>query len=244
LLSSISVTIVPDAHSGVININSVGQTQDVSNIGKIVIARKVTSGTDWNDISTVTVEDVGDLTFEMNDISAVAGQVYSYNFDVYPPDSEMPSESGMVENIKCTLDGLFIGDSAAQYVAIANFQTEHMRNTAVQHVTTLSGRYPYRISNADTNYETGTSSGLFMYFDPDTCTITPDNYHVLSKEIIDWLTNGESKVLKTHDGQVWLVSIGENPAEIYNEFLGAHTIEFDWTEIGDVSEVELVGVSA
>ena len=242
MLSSISVTISSNTKTGMIDIQSTTSLQNLGTISKITILRSIANAGDYSIVKTIEPTTVDDLKFHLADIGGVSGKTYDYVVYVYKQDTLIPAESDLFEDLICKVDGLFIGDGTAQYFAVANFKTEHVRNIQVEHVTTLSGRLPYRISNADTNYETGTSSGLFMYIQG--CTLIPDYNHTLSKEILDWLTDGNSKVLKTHDGQAWVISIDDKPAENYSEFLGAHTVEFDWVEIGELSEVQLVEVSA
>lgn len=242
MLTSISVTVTPNTRTGMINISSVAAVSRVGDISRITISRKESGGTRFTVVKTIDVSALSDLTFELADISGISGKSYDYAVYVYGSDTIIPAEQDLFQNNKCVVDGLFIGDETAQYLAVANFKTEHIRNIEVEHVATLSGRLPYRISNADTNYESGKSSGLFMYIQG--CTLVPDYYHTLSKEILDWLTDGNNKILKTHDGQAWVVSIDNKPAETYNEFLGAQTIEFDWVEIGELEDEELVEVSA
>ncbi len=136
-----------------------------------------------------------------------------------------------LSNVK---EALFVGNASKSYVALSNFRTEIARNNSVEYVTTLRSKYPYAVRNGEVNYTTGVSKGLFLRLAPNGRNFLPDYDHSFATEIINFLSDGTPKIVKMLNGQEWYVSIDGNPREIYSEFLGAHEIEFSWTEIGAV----------
>lgn len=244
MLTYINVTIENNPYKGGLVIKSTSNVDDIGDVASIVISRKRSDSNTWEEIYTISVAAIEDFSFELVDYITLSGVLYDYNFDIMDSTGVIPIESGIIHNTKCSFEGLFVGNANRQYIAGANFKTETNRNTQVQHVTTLEGKYPYRVSNANTNYTTGKSAGLFLKLTEDKRRFVPDSDHSYSKEILDFLTDGTSKVIKTHDGQAWYVSIDANPKEVYSDFIGAHSIDFSWTEIGDLPRSLMAGVDS
>lgn len=242
MLTYINVSAQNEPFKGCIAIKSTSLTDNIGEASSIIVSRKCYNDTDWSVIRTVSLDSAESLSFELFDYSVKSGTSYSYNFDIMKENDIVPIESGMIENIDFTLDGLFVGNSQKQYIACSNFKTEVSRNNSVEYAMTVASKYPYAISNSALNYSTGKSSGLFMHFDDNMRRFVPDNDHSYATEILDFLTDGTPKIIKTHAGQIWYVSINANPKELYSDYIGMHLIEFSWTEIGELPISELVGV--
>lgn len=232
MLTYISVSIENQPFKCGVSINATAQKTSTGNVNSIKISRKRHGESSWVDIYTVPISSVADLSFNLLDILVLSGSTYDYNFDLMSGRTIV--ESGRVDNIRCWFEGLFVGDFKQYFVAGTNCRTETQRNTAVEYVTTLSGQYPYRVSNADLNYTTGTSSGLFLELDSIHNHFIPDTYHQFSNKVLDYLADGQEKILKTHDGQAWMITVDANPHKAYSGFYGMNPIEFAWTEIGEL----------
>ena len=139
----VNIKIENDPYRGGIQITSTAIATDVSSINSIVISRTATNSSHWTKMQTIDISSVEDLNFSCFDITAKSGVNYDYTVDVIGADSLMPIESNYYGPVKCSFEGLFVGDYKKQYVAGTNFKTETKRNTQVEYVTTLSGRYPY-----------------------------------------------------------------------------------------------------
>lgn len=234
MLNSISVSIENDYIHGGIRIKSTSNVNKIGDIASVVISRRPVSSSIWADVYVIEVNGAEDLSFDLLDILALSGTAYNYNIDLMPTGSIIPLESEVFYNIKFKFEGLFIGNFERFYVAGTNFKTETKRNMQVEYVTTLSGKYPYRVSNSETNYTTGSSSGLFLKLTDNQKSFEPDYNHSYSNEVLEFLCDGGSKILKTHDGQMWYVSIDGNPNKIYSDYEGMNALQFNWTEIGEV----------
>lgn len=234
MLTYINVTAQNNPYRGGIEINSEANTSSVSGITKIRIMKKQIGTGSWVETQSINIESVDDLNFSLLDISTRSGKTYSYSFDIMNGNSIV--ESGLVENIQFSFEGLFIGNYNKQFVAGSNFSIDSLqRNTSKTYVTTLSGKYPYAVSNASDNYSSGSASGLFLELTSDKKKFVPDYNHEYSDSIVDFLTDGTYKILKSHDGQAWFVSIDQNVSLPSNEhYTGMNAIQFNWTEIGDL----------
>lgn len=238
VLTCVKVQITNDSYRGGIEIKFTANGSLPSGVNKLLVKRKESKGSTWHTLITKTISKAEDLTFNAFDILVKSNCNYDYVIDIYKGNTLYQSQ--LFDNIECWFDGMFVGNFEKQFFSFANCQTDTKRVTQVEYVTTLSGRTPYRVSNADTNYTTGTSRGLFFDLDSNG-NPTPDYDHVFSEDVVDFLTDGSSKILKTSDGQIWYVSIDEAVELPFHErYLGYNEIEFDWTEIGDVPPFGLV----
>ena len=233
MLTYITVTVENNCYRGGIEIKSTVATDSVGSVSSILISRKDRSKTGWTELYTRAIESVEDFNFNLFDITAISGKSYDYAFDVKAGNNVI--ESQIIDNINCWFDGLFVGNFNEQYIAGSNYKTDTKRNTEVNYVTTLGSRTPYRVSNGLSNYTTGTSEGLFLKVTSDGKRFIPDVDHSYSTQVLDFLSDGTGKILKTHDGQIWYISIDNTPATPYNNgFEGMNSVTFSWTEIGDV----------
>ena len=228
-LSSITITFSNNPYIGGIEIRSTANIEELGNINKMAILRRMSGSTDWNEITSIDISSITDLTFNKVDILTLSGAKYEYSVDLKNGDEILETET--TDAIESWFDGLFIGDFETQYIAGTNFKTDYSTNQSVEYVETLNSKYPYRVSNGIANYCTGTSEGLFLELTDDKKSFKPDTYHTYSDKVLDFLCDGGTKILKTHDGHGWCVAIDSQPAKVYSDFLGMNAISFKWTEI-------------
>ena len=241
MLTYIEVSVSNDPFRGGVTLVSKAKKTSIDEVDSIKIYRKENNfSADLVLLDTIKVTSVSDLNFKRFDMTAVSGKEYVYVIDVMSADDMMPIEFQQFGVVKCKFDGLFVGDNNKQFLAGVNFKTEVKQNTQVEYVTTLNSKFPFRVSNSITNYSTGASEGLFLKFLEDKKRFIPDYDHSFSKSVIDFLTDGNSKIVKTHDGQIWYVSIDANPIPVYSDYTGMNAVSFNWTEIGDVPQFGMV----
>lgn len=239
LLSYITIDIANNPYKGGIEIHSTAKKSSIGNITEIRINRKNANKNSWKTIHSVTVSDVSDLTFDLFDITSMSGITYEYNIDIAAGNNIIESQS--FDSVMCEFEGLFVGNDDKQYIAGTNSKVDAKRNNEVSYVTTLGSRTPYRISNSAVNYSSGSASGLFLEFTEDGKKFIPDIDHTYSTSVLDFLTDGTGKILKTGEGQAWYVSIDDGAASPYNDnYIGMNSITFSWTEIGDLPEFGMV----
>ena len=239
-LSTIDLNIQNNEIKGYIEIVCAPKQEKSSAIQFLLLFRRVHGkNEEYTKIYEKELNNTGDLSFILMDITTRSGYSYDYYIEL-TNDNEtgyIVYEFGSIEDVQCEFDGLFIGNSEVRYLAPLDCKTSTNRITQVSYVTTLSGRTPYRVSNANTNYTTGQSSALFMPFD-----VNGNPTKVLTKEyvneIVDFLSDGTNKILKTSDGDAWCVSIDPEIQITFDEhFVGSSKIAFNWTEIDEIPDI-------
>ena len=241
-ITSINIAIKNNPIKGFIEFDSQKKTGASYRISYILISRKIHGEGEYDRIYEKEITNVDQLTFYDFDIGVKSGTSYDYYVELTDGNSigYTVIEFGEILNVGCWFDGLFIGNYEKQYMAPLNCSTSVIRNTQANYVMTLAGRTPYRVSNTSANYTTGQSSGLFMPLDNNKQPVKIDTKEY-TREVVDFLVDGTEKVLKTSDGEAWLVSIDpgvEIPSSDY--FTGFNIISFNWTEIGDIPAIRQV----
>ena len=99
-------------------------------------------------------------------------------------------------------------------------------------VTTLSGKYPYVVSNANTDYESGQFSMMFMPKDSDG-EYTTENDYIYREDIKAFLNDGKPKIMKLSDGRIWMIATTDGLTEDNGEVEHYVHHSFNWVEIGD-----------
>lgn len=204
---------------------------DVNAIKAIRIKRK----NDKNEMETLgefAVPVAGGLNFVVRDYSARAGKTYSYYAIPLIGDRE---GVGAKRDAKSEFRELFIGNGDKQFACGLNMQYTYQLHHSASYVQTYYSRYPHAIHNGNMRYATGSVTGLFLRRDARGEFIK-EGAHDYKEELLEFLTDGKPKVLKTPEGHMWHVSIDGEPKEDESEYIGASTVTFAWTETGPANE--------
>lgn len=176
------------------------------------------------------------MTFSLLDTNVLSGNTYQYLLVPVVGGVEMLGVSASIEYYQ---PFLHISDISGELFAYMNISVTEQRNTSVGYVKPLAGKYPHAVRNSETNYASGSAEALFLPFTsacvPDVSKATPSRNNAL-----DMLTNGLQKVMRTPDGRGWTISVDGEPRVNKDEFFGADTISFEWTEIAAFPETGVI----
>lgn len=216
-----------------IQIQCIATGTAVGNVSSVVLKKRYTGTSTWKKICTVEIDSVDDFSFSYFDPDTRSG--FSYDYIAIPVINNI-EQVGVMTTCTCKFSGIYIADSTSVWVALYNCEYSKVKNTQVSYVLTLASKYPKRVSNASTNYYTGSVAGLFLPADYSGDPIL-EQANEYKNALLDFLCNGKQKLLKTYDGNAWVVSIDSNPKENFSRFAGASTISFSWTEIGELDYI-------
>lgn len=190
----------------------------------------------YTTIATIPTMLPSDMTFTLLDTNVLSGNTYQYLLVPVVSGVEMLGVSASIEYYQ---PFLHLSDLSGELFAYLNISVTEQRNTSVGYVKPLRGKYPHAVRNSDTNYASGSAEALFL---PFTSACVPDvSKATLSRNnALDMLTNGLQKVMRTPDGRGWTISVDGEPRVNKDEFFGADTISFDWTEIAAFPETGVI----
>ena len=143
------------------------------------------------------------------------------------------------KEIKSEFNGLYICDKDNIYGTLYNLDVlDSTRNINASALSLLNNRYANVSSNGIANYDSGTTTGVFIKFNQDDNTIDISGGIKYRNKLKDWLANRKPKILKFYDGRIWLISVTGNITDTTNSVNDLRKITFDWVEIGDTENVE------
>lgn len=217
------------------NINAGNLTTALSNIDSIKIKRRKKDEFDWITLKSFPVED--SLSFVFEDNLAQSLQEYEYAFVPITAGAEGQYITG---EIATKFEGVFICDFDTIYKFYAG--VNYGENSRVQKVGVFEPfgkQYPVIVSNALTNYETGSFSGTVLSSGyVDNRVIDRPGIVKERKQLLDFLTNKKPKILKDWNSGIWLLQIIDNPKTVYKAKTGMGLLDVSamWVEIGDADK--------
>lgn len=199
-------------------------------VSDIRVKRRKKGTYDWITLFDVPIEKREDFKFQRFDRYARSNTEYEYAL--------IPVINGIEGNIntntvKSQFDGFCILDRDELYYSILKNSFTSQKNQSSTTVATIGRKYPYVFNASKNNYYAGSVTGIFMSYDPSTCNFDTDKGAIYRHDMMDFLCNGEPKILKHKDGRMWLVSIINYPTEVTGESDYTPQTTFEWVEIAN-----------
>lgn len=217
------------------------QTLEGGNIGDLgnrlqsmQLRRREIGKSTWTILAAYPIPDTAHLNFSFADYFARGRETkYEYSVTYILKDgTELPYISAAVVS---EFYGAIISDGVTTYhVYLDPSITSITRNRQANVVTTLNNKYPYIFFGSNSNYDSGSFSGTIIKKNEDEEDSQDfDASYRYREDMIDWLTNGEPKILKMEDGREWLMSVNGNVDVDNSEHVDKVNISFDFVQIGD-----------
>ena len=204
------------------------------NTDTIVIQTREKDSFEWKTIYTRPIVEDSDFNF-------IESYPYSRNRSVN--EYKLISQINGIENsyviIECKteFEGFFIVDKDNIYGTIFNTDfTDTVQNINNTTLELLNNKYPSVYSNSDVNYTSGTTSGCFLKFYPDSSDVDVNGGVKYRNDVMQWLCNGKYKILKLNDGRIFLIKIVGKPTDTNEGHQDLRRISFEWIESGDVND--------
>lgn len=144
-----------------------------------------------------------------------------------------------IKEIMVSFDGIFISDLTHNYGTILDIgsidTTRNNYKLTKQEIPMY--RYPFAHTFGDLNYDSGEVSGYFVPMN-DNCDFELEKSFEYQKNIMNWLTNGMPKILKSFDGRMWMINVDGSPTDSIDGHWQHRIIDFQWYESGDYTDEE------
>ena len=234
-----SIVVTNDAARCCINVVVEYPLDEVGDITHILLQRENEITGTTTDLIDKDVESIADLSFNYSDLEVVAGVSYQYTVVMSDADG-IGLRSGFASAV-CSFDGICIADETTSWktafgTSANQYSESYKRTRQVQYVTTLSGKFPHRVSNSASNYTTGSCTGWWIPLG-GRCgePVVTGNADAYRDAFIDFLANGKDKLLRTSNGKAMIVSIDGEIQENWNPRTELTTVTFNWTQIGEIN---------
>ena len=193
----------------------------------------------WENIIKKSVESESFVITQLDELDKYARSGVKYDYVLVPLFKN--GEQGVLTSIASItpdFEGIFIIEKDMLYHGLINVKMSTNKNRPVTVINTIDRLYPYVVTNGRNNYYTGSTSAVFMDTKED------DMYgwkfydsREYRENFMEFLCNGNPKVLKHFDGRMFLISVVDNPAqdESVNNYYPITT--FNWVEIGNAEDM-------
>lgn len=205
----------------------------LSQISGFRIKRRKTTDFNWVTLAYIPMDAEREQVL-YNDNFAVSGTEYEYALVPVLGNTE---GNYITETIGAKFDGVFLCDQDTIYKFYAGARygaSERVQKVGV--FEPYGRKYPVVVSNALTNYKTGSFGATILpsdYMrdgDVDRQAIVRER-----DELVDFLTNKRAKILKDWNGQNWMILVTSNPSISYidGSGMGIADVAASYVEIGD-----------
>lgn len=216
------------------NLSAGNVNWDFDTVSHLVIKRKKIGDFKWLTLEAHKVETIDD--FNLKNIDVTAAPNYKYQYAVVPI---IHGQEGFYFtcDVEVKSNSLMIADK--DEVWNTHLSDNYLDNTSIvpqQTVTTMYDRYPTIVRNTEANYEEITVNAQFFPTDDNGCEVMLNddqrrvNYNNAAKL---FLRNGKTKILKSVDGNIWLVYVTTPPSDTAVDDYRNRKITFTCTEVGN-----------
>lgn len=206
------------------------------NTDTVVIKVREKGTFDWKVIYTKDINEIEDFDiYELYKYAMGGDTEYEFMMASVSNGSENAQVFGEVTS---SFEGFFVMDKDNIVGTVYDLGDNNtVRNTLGEPLELLNEKYPTYITNANTNYTTGTTSGTFLAL-TEWDSVDKSGGVRLRKNAIDVLSDKKAHILKYNDGRIWLIKVNSQIQENRVQHDDQRQISFDWVEIGDVDDQE------
>lgn len=208
----------------------------LSNTEYVVIKCREVGTYDWTTIYTKKINKIADFKININDYFRPSKKDIEYMVVSVANGIE---NTYVTSTIHSEFDGLYVCDKDNIYGTLYNLDyMDTTRSVSANCLEMKNSQYPIIISNNNLNYEKGTATGAFIRFDQESMDVDLVDGMQYREDVKTWLNNKCPKILKFHDGRIWLVGITGDISDNGDDNNDIRKLSFEWTEIGNAKEME------
>lgn len=236
-------------HYGYITVSTSPDGSVVSGVTTLRISRKVSSGYSFIAVYTKSISTASDLELSYDDYLCRNNTTYQYRVEYLHDNGDTFAVLDTVAvTFKSTFDVLVLIDRyGAYYTPLNAYPITYNTIKPYAINTPILSKKPSYYSFANTCYREGNCQGTWLKMTgaENNIVFETDNNWEWREEVVDFLCQPNSKLLKSVSGEMWIVGIKTDTISDSSLFStaevdGARLLEFGWIEIGDAnSEADL-----
>lgn len=213
------------------NISAGNVTFVLQQVTSIKVKRREIGALSWVTLKEIPISNYTDLAFTTQDYLSPTNTNFEYAIVPILNDVE---GNYIVNSITTNFNGVFITDGTNTFKLYSGVTySNQSRSNETGILNPIGSQYPIIISNSSMNYESGTTQGNLLGTNYESTRILDRiNIAQQTKNFINFLKNGKSKILKDWNGNIYLVNIDGNISYTTDLVSGISTISFSWIEQG------------
>lgn len=187
----------------------------------------------WTTIHYVPIQVEEDFDFYYNDIVVASNTSYEY---AAVPVIDNAEGTYQTITVDVCYDGCFIIDPTYGYQVVGELKRSNLnRKIPVNVIETIHSPYPFVHYYSDIKYDQFTMSGWFVERNKETYLFDSTNGWKYREKVRDFLSNRRPKIVKWHDGQIYMACVTSDVGETEGVFNEHVTTNIQFTQIGDVN---------
>lgn len=206
----------------------------IESISKLIIKKRVENDLKLTKILEIDVNgDKEKLNFYYNDI-LVASKT-NYEYAAVPVVNGVEKANPQTISVYVEFDGAFIMDTTKGYHIIANLSKNNLsRSVYGSTLEPINSKYPYINYYSALDYDKFSITGMFVDYDPQTCTFDFENSWKTRKEARQFLNNKKTKIVKLYNGEIYMTSVVDQITETADGHPDNVNTTVNFVEVGDV----------
>lgn len=197
-------------------------------VQKIRVKKRYAGDFRWDTIYEKDINCNEDFAIEFYDYYCPSRQAVEYAYVAVIGGTETTPISSLVNS---EFYSYFICDKDASYPAIFDTANQVELNRATSVIQTIGNKYPFVVANGTMKYYSGTLTATFIeVLDGDLDVERGWKYR---NQIDEFLSNGNAKIIKSLEGQMYMVNIINNIPRTENGHFQNVSHKIDWVECGD-----------
>lgn len=201
-------------------------------VQKVKIKKRFKGDFTWKTIYEKEIHTNEDFAIEIWDYLEPSHRDIEYAYVAVIANADMDTISTEVYS---EFDSYFIVGQDEIYPAIIDAETVPQLNRESKTIVSPGSKYPYVVTNGISKYYSGTFTATFIELKE--CDFDVDNGWTYRNKIDEFLTDGRAKIIKTYEGDMWMVNIVGSIPRTVNDHYQNVSQQFDWVECGDPTKI-------
>lgn len=220
-------TLLHAKYQNSIHAGNIAYSKDV--VSSIKIKKRFVGDFEWKTIYEQEVNTSEDFIIEFYDYYEPSNRDIEYAYVMVVNSTDTETAKGQV---KSEFTNYFIcGTDGESYPMVLDVDNNITYNRESNIIKSPGNKYPYVNNNGITQYYSGTVTATFIQLDDD-CKFDFDNSWKYRNEIDQFLANGEPKILKSFEGDIWLVNVVNSIPRTNNGHYQNISQQIEWVEAG------------
>lgn len=201
-------------------------------VEKVKIKKRFKGDFIWKTLYEKEIHSKEDLDIQFWDYWEPSGREVEY---AYVPVIGGADTEAVSATVKSEFDHYFMVDNEVSYPLILDVKntTNYERQSSV--ITSPGSQYPYVNHNGKTRYYSGNMQVTFIELKD--CQFDIEHGYEYRRKLDDWLTDGHAKIIKSMEGEMWMVQTYNGVTHTTNDHYQHVTSAFEWVECGDPTKI-------
>lgn len=197
-------------------------------VDKIKIKKRYKGDFTWKTIYEKEIRSNEDFAVEIYDYYEPSNRDIEYAYVAVISNADSDAISTTVHS---EFDYYFIVEKDESYPIILDISNEITYNRETATITSPGRKYPYVVNNGISKYYSGTINATFIELKD--CEWDVDKGWEYRNKIDQFLANGKPKILKSFEGDMWMINIVGNLPRTENDHYQYVSHKIDWVECGN-----------